>query len=97
MEIRFNEQDLIDSVCVYTAEQQNMDPEYVEVDLEFNQSYGVAATAIAHGRTYRFNEQDVIDAVAVYLQSYHNFAPDRLLVDLSFEEREGIGASIIVR
>jgi hypothetical protein len=97
MEIRFNEQDLIDSVCVYTAEQQNMDPEHVEVDLEFNQSYGVAATAMVHGRTIRYNEQDVIDAVAVYLQSYHNFAPDQLLVDLTFQESEGIAASILVR
>ncbi|MFC7392077.1 DUF2653 family protein [Scopulibacillus cellulosilyticus] len=97
MELLFNEQDIVDSVCVYTAEEEDANPEQVEVDLEFNPSSGFAATAIVHGRTIRLNEQDVIDAVAVYLRDYHQFIPESLLIELSFSEKEQFTASIQVR
>ncbi|MDQ0201211.1 DUF2653 family protein [Neobacillus ginsengisoli] len=97
MELLFNEQDLIDSVCVFTARRENVRPEQVEVDLEFNPSFGFAASALVYGRTLRLNEQDVIDAVAVYLQDYHQFVPNSLLINLSFSEKERFTASIQVR
>lgn len=97
MELLFNEQDLVDSVCVYTAAKEYTNPESVEADLMFNPSFGFSATANVHGRNRNLNEQDLIDAVAVYLRDYHNFNPDRLLVDLRFTENEGITASIQVR
>lgn len=97
MELLFNEQDLVDSVCVYTAAREYTNPEDVDVDLAFNPSFGFSATANVRGRMRNLNEQDVIDAVAVYLRDYHNFHPDRLQVDLRFTENEGITASILVR
>jgi hypothetical protein len=97
MELLFNEQDLVDSVCVYTAAKEYTNPESIDVDLAFNRSFGFSATAKAPGKTSNFNEQDLIDAVSVYLRDYHNFNPDRLLVDLRFTENEGITASIQVK
>lgn len=97
MELLFNEQDLVDSVCVYTAAQEHTNPENIDVDLAFNPSIGFSATAIAPGRSRNLNEQELIDAVAVYLRDYHNFNPDRLLIDLRFTENEGITASIQVK
>ena len=66
MELQFNEQDLADSVCVYTSERENTTPEQVEVDLKFDPSLGFGASALVGGRTFQLNEQDVIDAVAVF-------------------------------
>ncbi|MDQ0198668.1 DUF2653 family protein [Neobacillus ginsengisoli] len=97
MELIFNEQDLVDSVCVYTSVREKARPEQVEADLEFNPDFGFAATALVYGRQVRLNEQDVIDAVSIYLRDYHQFHPDRLLVNLSFSEAEGFSASIQVR
>ena len=97
MELRFNEQDIVDSVCVYMSVRENVKPEQVEVDLEFTPSLGYSASALSAGRTVRLYEQDLIDAVAVYLRDYHEFNPDRLSIDLSFSEKEGFTASIQVR
>ncbi len=97
MELLFNEQDVIDSVCVFVAARDRLRPEQVEVDLEFNPSYGFAATAAVYGRTQRLNEQDLIDAIAVYLRDYHQFIPESLLIDLSFSETTGVSASIQVK
>jgi hypothetical protein len=97
MELRLNEQDLVDSVCVYTAAKEYTNPESIDVELAFNPSFGFSATANVHGRMKNLNEQDVIDAVAVYLRDYHNFHPDRLQIELQFIENEGITASVLVR
>lgn len=96
MELLFNEQDVIDSVCVEVAARENVRPENVDVDLEFNPSYGFAANARYRGMfERRLNEQELIDAVAFYLREWHNFNPDQLKVDLRFNQQEGISASII--
>jgi hypothetical protein len=94
MELLFNEQDIVDSVCVYTAARENTVPERVEVDLEYTPSIGFGASALVYGRNVRLHEQDVIDAVALYLQDYHQFIPERLLINLSFSETDGFSASI---
>ena len=94
MELLLNEQDIVDSVCVYTAAKEYSNPENIDVELAYHPSYGISADARCHGRTRNLNEQDVIDAVAVYLRDYHNFDPNRLLVELSFTEAVGITASV---
>lgn len=97
MELLFNEQDLVDSVCVYTASKEFTQPENIDVELAINPSFGFSATARIHGQARTLHEQDLIDAVAYYLHDYHNFDPDRLLVDMRFSEAEGVTASIQVR
>lgn len=52
MELIFNEQNLIDSVCVYVAEREKLRPDQVEVDLEFNESFGFAASALFSPRRF---------------------------------------------
>ncbi|PLT27818.1 DUF2653 family protein [Peribacillus deserti] len=96
MEILFNEQDLIDSLCVYTSLRENIPPEQVQADLGYDQEYGFSASSLAYGRTLRFDEQDMIDAVADYLQEYHQFRPDSLHVKFSYLEEDGIAAVIQV-
>jgi hypothetical protein len=97
MELLFNEQDLVDSVCIYSAAKEHTHPENIDVELAFNPSFGFSATARIHGQTRTLHEQDMIDAVAYYLRDYHNFDQDRLLVDLRCSETEGVTASIQVK
>ncbi|MBM7691598.1 hypothetical protein JOC77_001005 [Peribacillus deserti] len=96
MEILFNEQDLIDSICVYTSLRENITPEQVQADIGYDLESGFSASSLAHGRTLRFNEQDIIDAVADYLQEYHLFGPDSLNIKFSYLEQDGIAAVIQV-
>ncbi|GAB1786123.1 MULTISPECIES: DUF2653 family protein [Priestia] len=96
MEVLFNEQDLVDSICIYTSIKERIEPEQVEVELEFHPSLGFAASTLALGRTVRLYEQDIIDVVAVYLQDYHQFVADRLRINLSFSEKDGVTASVQV-
>ncbi|MCQ6282210.1 DUF2653 family protein [Bacillus sp. EB600] len=51
MELRFNEQDIVDSVCVYMSIRENVKPEQVDVDLEFTPASGFSASALTC-RTY---------------------------------------------
>jgi hypothetical protein len=94
VELLLNEQDIVDSACVYTAVMEHTDPENIDVDLAFHPSDGFSATVRVNGRTRNLNEQDLIDAVVVYLRDYHNFDPNRLIVDLRFIENEGITTSV---
>ena len=96
MEVLFNEQDIVDSICIYIALEERIEPEQVEVDLELHPSLGITASTLALERTARLHEQDIIDAVAVYLQDYHQFVADHLQVNLSFSEKDGFTASIQV-
>lgn len=97
MVVLFNEQDLVDSVCVYMAAKEYTNPESIDVDLAYAPSIGFSAEAWVHGRIKSLTEQDLIDAAAVYLRDYHNFDHDRLMVDLRFNENEGISASIQIK
>ncbi|MGG0462032.1 DUF2653 family protein [Priestia aryabhattai] len=96
MEVLFNEQDIVDSVCIYIALKERIEPEQVEVNLEIHPSLGVTASTLALGRTAQLHEQDIIDAIAVYLQDYHQFVANHLQVNLSFSAKNGFTASIQV-
>ncbi|PGA19461.1 hypothetical protein COL65_08190 [Priestia aryabhattai] len=96
MEVLFNEQDIVDSVCIYIALKERIEPEQVEVDLELHPSRGITASTLALGHIARLHEQDIIGAVAVYLQDYHQFVENHLQVNLAFSEKNGLTASIQV-
>lgn len=96
MKIHFEEQDVIDSVCVSIANEQRCDPEDFDVDLQFNRAFGFSAEAKRGFHHYRLHEQQIVDAVVFYLAEYHSFLPDRLRVDLMFNEHTGIEADILI-
>jgi hypothetical protein len=95
MIIQFNEQDMVDSVCVFIASIENCDPNEVDVELSFETPRFSADATFPRGRR-SLDDQDLIDAVAIFLRDYHNFDPARLSVDLTFQEGEGVGATIDV-
>jgi hypothetical protein len=95
MLIQFNEQDVVDSVCVYTASHENCDPYDVDVDLSFESSRFTAQVNYPRGNRV-LDDQDLIDAIAIFLRDYHNFEPTTLRIDLTFQEGDGVGATIEV-
>jgi hypothetical protein len=96
MKIFFNEQDLIDSACVFIADKYKEDIERIEAELHHEEGKGISATTTVKSdrKTYNLTEQDLIDATAVYLDLYHNFEPSLLSIELLFNEEKGISAMI---
>ncbi|MGZ6505353.1 MAG: DUF2653 family protein, partial [Tumebacillaceae bacterium] len=94
--LNFNEQDLVDSVCVFAAQRFNVNPQNLMVELFFNPQMGFSATAATRDNYHRFqlNEQDLIDAVAIFLSEQHRFDPHRLAIELFYEEGHGFSAVI---
>ncbi|BCJ87102.1 DUF2653 family protein [Effusibacillus dendaii] len=96
MKILFDEQDLIDSVCVLTAMRHNRPVESLQAELFYEEQKGFSALVTAQNGLYRYDltEQDLIDSVAVYLSEYHQFDPQKLTVELLFEENNGFSAYV---
>ncbi|TVY10346.1 DUF2653 family protein [Paenibacillus cremeus] len=93
MKIQFDEQDIIDSVCVAIAAKVNSgrvegsDPQHVnEIKLFFDEHKGFSARGRLHYQEYFLNQQELIDAVALYLSAYYSFNAARLLINLSWNE-----------
>jgi magnesium-transporting ATPase (P-type) len=99
MQLLFNEQDLIDSACVFVANQYNEEIQHIEAELHHDEEKGFSAAAAVRNehKSYQLSEKELIDAAAVYMKEYHNFDPDRLLIELIFEENDGISAVIEIR
>jgi hypothetical protein len=97
MELLFNEQDLVDSVCVYSAAKNYTSPKSINACLTFHADLGFSATASTLDIINNLNEEELINAVTIYLRDCHNFNPDRLFVDLQFSKNEGITASVQVK
>lgn len=95
MEILLNEQDMVDSICVYVASLENQRPEDIEVDLKIDQLISAVASFNRFEQRY-LEEQEIVDVIAFYLRDYYSFDPHQLRIDLRFSEEEGFGASILV-
>ncbi|MFD3446653.1 DUF2653 family protein [Microbacteriaceae bacterium 4G12] len=96
MKIFFNEQDVVDAVCVHEAAIHSYRPEQIDVDLQFHPDKGFSASARLPYRTVELGEQELLDAIAFYLQEYHNFRAEELRIDLQFHEQTGFAAEIVV-
>lgn len=93
MRLQFDEQDLIDSVCVAIAARANKgeiegsEPNRVsEIKLFFDEVKGFSARGRLNYQEYFLNQQELIDAVALYLSCYYSFNSSRLLINLIWDE-----------
>jgi hypothetical protein len=96
MKILFNEQDIIDSACVFGANKYNEVIEDIKAELHHEKGKGISATLNIQKdkKTYQLSEQDIIDATAIYLDEYHKFDPTQLSIQLLFAEEKGFSAEI---
>jgi hypothetical protein len=96
MKILLNEQDIIDSACVFIANRYNEVIDDIKAELHHEEGKGISGTTNVQNdrKTYPLSEQDIIDATAIYLDEYHNFDPNRLSVELIYEKETGFSAEI---
>lgn len=105
MKLLFDQQDIIDAVCVKVAADENdgwveeSHPELVtNIVVNFDQKIGFSAKAKFGIIPYKLNQQQLIDAITLYLSAYYSFAVERILVDLIyFEDQNVVGAEIVIQ
>jgi hypothetical protein len=97
MRLFLNEQEVIDGVCVFTANRNNGIPEDVEVkEIDFHKNGTFSAVAMIYGDRQRLDTQDIINGVAEFLEEYHCFNPEVMNVKINFSEHEGVFAEVFI-
>jgi hypothetical protein len=98
MKLELNEQEIIDGICVYVADQYDGDPEYVDVK-EINYHIGGEFSAIAVYRSKYKKEletENILVGIQSFLERYHSFDPNVTVIELNYTEDEGIWAEAFV-
>ncbi|RAS82808.1 hypothetical protein A4U60_12115 [Priestia endophytica] len=97
MEIKFNEQNVHDSVCEYIAyHEKNISPYEVSVELctdDFEEFY---ARVEFGGYEKTIYTKELIEAIHLNLVDKHNFDRNMLKTEVTFAEGEGIIAFVKV-
>jgi len=96
MQIKFDKQDIIDSICVFVAathnngEVEDSEPHLVQnPEVFFDKVRGFKASGMIYGHHTILNQQQLTDAVALYLSAYYSFISDRLLINFNYDEANG--------
>lgn len=92
--IKISEQDVINSVCMYMADQKNMAPEEIEVELMFDdEAYGFSAEIFFNGRSQILAHRDLIEAIRFWITHELNGNPYSG-IELVLDDQEGIIAYV---
>ncbi len=77
MRLILNEQEIVDGICVYISNEEDIYPEDVEVkELSYNKRTGFFAEATFGLHHKQLMSDDISEGIIQFLEEYHNFNPD---------------------
>ncbi|WP_026679056.1 YxcD family protein [Fictibacillus gelatini] len=88
------EQDVVNALCLFTANKRGMTPEEIEVELLYDDDYGFSAEVYANGRKQVLIEANIIEALRFWLDSETNIDPVSAGIELVLDDDEGIIAIV---
>lgn len=88
--IKFNEQDIINAICLHVADKRKIQPQEVIVELMWDEEYGFSAEIETAGRQQVLVEANYIEAIRYWLQSQMNRNPYSAGIELVLDDDEGI-------
>jgi hypothetical protein len=89
-----SEQDIINALCLYTAEKKQIGPEEVEVELMYDEDHGgFSAEVYANERKQILITLNIIEAIRLWLDQVLNIDPFSG-IELVLDDEEGIIAYI---
>lgn len=92
--LKISEQDIINAVCLHSADQKSMRPEEIEVELMFDdENYGFSAEIYFNGRNQIITHRDLIEAIRFWMKETLNLNP-YMGIELKLDEQEGIIAYV---
>jgi hypothetical protein len=65
--MRLSEQDIMNAICMHIAERKQIKPEFVQVQLMWDEDLGYSAEVLAEGRSQILIEASILEAIERYL------------------------------
>jgi hypothetical protein len=65
--MRLNEQDIMNAICMHIGERKQIKPEFVKVQLMWDEDLGYSAEVLAEGRSQILIEANILEAIERYL------------------------------
>lgn len=93
-ELIFSEQEIVNAICVDTAQKQSIAPEEVEVELLYEDEEGFSADVYVKGRKQLLSSFDIIQAIRFWLAEVLQQDPYAAGIHLVLDDEEGIIAKI---
>ncbi|MGV3465214.1 MAG: DUF2653 family protein [Heyndrickxia sp.] len=92
--IKIDEQEIVNAICVFTANKKRISPEAVNVELLFEDDEGYSADVEVNGQNELFSEARLIEALRNWMDLEYNMDPFSVGIRLDLHEGEGIVAYI---
>lgn len=97
MRLILNEQEIVDGVCVFVANEGDFLPEYVDVkELNYHRNGEFTSLAKVSGLKYHLDTDQIIQGIEQFLEEYHSFNPEIIRTVLNFTEGQGVWAEVFV-
>lgn len=87
--MRIYTDEIINAVCLHTAERRGIQPTDVEVQLSFEEEYGITAEMWVAGRSQYLLEANILEAIEQFLYSHYNRRVFRSEIRLGIDEDAG--------
>lgn len=93
--LKLSEQDLINAVCMYVADQHYAYPENVMAVLTYDDDTGYGADVELNGRDLEpLTEPKLIQAIRQYLEEAYSIDPFAVSIRLEIEDQDGMVAYV---
>jgi hypothetical protein len=84
--MRLSEQDIINAICMHIGERKQIKPEFVQVQLMWDEDLGFSAEVLAEGRTQILIEASMLEAIERYLFVLWDYHVFRSQITLEIDE-----------
>ncbi|KHD84756.1 YxcD family protein [Bacillus ginsengihumi] len=94
-ELKLYEQEIINAICTYVADQHYVYPENVMVELTYEDDEGYGAEIEVNGKMQSpLTEPKVVEAIRKWLEEEYQLDPFAVSLRLDIEDAEGIVAYV---
>ncbi|MDQ6418134.1 YxcD family protein [Paenibacillus sp. LHD-117] len=87
--MRIFTEEIINAVCLHTAQRRGVQPSDVEVQLSWEEEYGYTAEMWVQGRSQYLMEANLLEAIEQYMYSQYNKRAFRSDIRLGLDEDAG--------
>lgn len=81
-----SEDEIINAVCLHTAERKQVRPTDVQVELAWDEETGFTAEVFVYGRNQYLIEANLIEAIILYLNDHYHIRAFRDEITLDLED-----------
>lgn len=81
-----SEQEIINAICLHTADRKSVKPTDVEVELMYDDDYGFSAEVYCQGRNQILIQANILEALERYLYQHHQMRVFRDQIQLQLAD-----------